>query len=172
MFKWLGIIFGTMGAAIRCWHDLATENLALRQQLAVMKYQRPRPKLTDADRFFWVVLSRIWSDWQACLHIVQQGQSRLNTTQNSRSESVKCGRGRRYFSDANCCRNARFSSASSRRLRTLHLSVPTITWSHFNMVSRYRESLKKINKIKHDEYSGGTADIWRGYEIGLFLCRK
>jgi len=71
MFKWLGIIFGTAGAAIRCRHDLATENLALRQQLAVMKYQRPRPRLTDADRFFWLFLSRIWSGWHASLHIVQ-----------------------------------------------------------------------------------------------------
>jgi hypothetical protein len=59
MFKWLGIILGAVRAAMRCRHDLATENLTLRQQLAVMKYQRPRPRLTDADRLFWVVLSRI-----------------------------------------------------------------------------------------------------------------
>ena len=71
MFKWLGIIFGTVGAAIRCRHDLATENLALRQQLAVMKYQRRRRRLTDADRLFWVFLSRIWLGWHASLHIVQ-----------------------------------------------------------------------------------------------------
>ena len=42
MFKCLGIIFGTVGAAIRCRLDLVTENLALPQQLAVMKYQCPR----------------------------------------------------------------------------------------------------------------------------------
>ena len=71
MFKWLGIIFGTVAATMRCRHDLATENLALRQQLAVMKYQCPRPRLTDADRFFWVLLSRIWSNWHAALHIVK-----------------------------------------------------------------------------------------------------
>ena len=71
MFKWLGIVFGTVRAAIRCRHDLATENLALRQQLAVMKYQRPRPRLIDADRLFWVLLSRIWSDWHAALYIVK-----------------------------------------------------------------------------------------------------
>jgi len=71
MIKWLGIIPGAVGAAIRCRHDLATENLALRQQLAVMKYQRPRPRLTDADRLFWVVLSRIWSGWQSSLHVVR-----------------------------------------------------------------------------------------------------
>jgi len=56
---------------MRCRHDLAAENLAMRQQLAVMKYQRPRPRLTDTDRFFWVLLSRIWSDWQASLHTVK-----------------------------------------------------------------------------------------------------
>ena len=56
---------------MRCRHDLATENLALRQQLAVMKYQCSRPRLTDTDRFFWVLLSRIWSDWHAALHIVK-----------------------------------------------------------------------------------------------------
>ncbi len=56
---------------MRCRHDLVTENLALRQQLAVMKYQCPRPGLTDTDRFFWVLLSRIWSDWHAALHIVK-----------------------------------------------------------------------------------------------------
>ena len=56
---------------MRCRYDLATENLALRQQLAVMKYQRPRPRLTDADRLLWVVLSRIWPDWHSILHIVK-----------------------------------------------------------------------------------------------------
>ena len=71
MFKWLGIVFGTVRAAIRYRHDLATENLTLRQQLPVMKYQRPRPRLIDADRLFWVLLSRIWSDWHAALHIVK-----------------------------------------------------------------------------------------------------
>jgi len=56
---------------MRCRYDLAIENLALRQQLAVMKHQCPRPRLTDADRFFWVLLSRIWSDWHTSLHIVK-----------------------------------------------------------------------------------------------------
>ena len=71
MFKWLGIVFGTLRAAIRCRNDLAAENLALQQQLAVMKHQHPRLRLTDADRYFWVVLSRIWSGWQDLLHVVQ-----------------------------------------------------------------------------------------------------
>jgi len=66
MFKWLEIVLGTIRAATRCQRELALENLALRQQLAVLKYQHPRPTLTDTDRRFWVLLSRIWN-LGACL---------------------------------------------------------------------------------------------------------
>jgi len=38
MVLWLGIIFEMVTAAMRCRHGLAAENLALRPQLAVMKY--------------------------------------------------------------------------------------------------------------------------------------
>lgn len=44
--------------------SLAAENLALRQQLAVFKHSGKRPKLRPRDRLFWVVLSRLWSDWR------------------------------------------------------------------------------------------------------------
>jgi putative transposase len=50
---------------------LATENLALRQQLAVLKHRYPRPRLTDGDRLFWVLLCRWWTGWRESLHIVQ-----------------------------------------------------------------------------------------------------
>jgi hypothetical protein len=30
-----------------------------------------RPKLTKADRVFWVVLSRLWPDWQSSLILVK-----------------------------------------------------------------------------------------------------
>ncbi len=39
---------------------LAAENLALRQQLAVLKRSVKRPKLRNRDRLFWVLLSRVW----------------------------------------------------------------------------------------------------------------
>ena len=40
-------------------HDLAMETAALRQQLAVYKRKQPRPKLSQVDRLFWVVVRRI-----------------------------------------------------------------------------------------------------------------
>ncbi len=51
--------------------ELALENLALRQQLAVMKRQRERPRLRRADRWFWVWLSRIWPHWRKALLIIR-----------------------------------------------------------------------------------------------------
>ena len=50
---------------------LAMENLALRQQVAALKRERPRPLLTDLDRLFWVALRNRWSDWAGALLIVK-----------------------------------------------------------------------------------------------------
>jgi len=50
--------------------QLALENLALRQQLAVYKRTAPRPKLRPADRLFWAGLARLWTGWRHALVIV------------------------------------------------------------------------------------------------------
>jgi len=71
MMKWLEIVLGTLISACRTRRSLALENLALRQQLAVMKYRYARPRLTDGDRLFWLVLLQIWNGWQGALHVVQ-----------------------------------------------------------------------------------------------------
>ncbi len=51
--------------------DLALENLALRQQVAVLKRERPRPPLSPLDRAFWVALQQTWKDWGNALIIVK-----------------------------------------------------------------------------------------------------
>src|SRR5882724_1002965 len=50
--------------------QLAVENLALRQQLAVYKRTTARPKLRRSDRLFWVWLARVWVGWRQSLVIV------------------------------------------------------------------------------------------------------
>ena len=50
--------------------QLAVENLALRQQLAVYKRTTGRPKLRTTDRLFWVGLARVWAGWRQPLVIV------------------------------------------------------------------------------------------------------
>src|SRR5438445_5349313 len=71
MIRWLGIVLWTLRSAVRTRRELALENLALRQQLAVWKARQPRPRLTEMDRIFWVVLSRLWKNWRGPLQVVR-----------------------------------------------------------------------------------------------------
>ena len=57
--------------ALRLPSELALENLALRQQLAVLYRQHRRPRLRKSDRVFWLLLSRFWSHWKETLVIVK-----------------------------------------------------------------------------------------------------
>jgi hypothetical protein len=50
--------------------QLALENLALRQQLAIYKRRVISPPLRNSDRLFWVGLARIWAGWRQPLVIV------------------------------------------------------------------------------------------------------
>ena len=52
-------IIGALRSAFRSRASLVAENLALRQQLAVLRVGR-RPRLRPIDRAFWIVLSRVW----------------------------------------------------------------------------------------------------------------
>ena len=51
--------------------QLAMEILALRHQLGVLKRSVKRPRLTNADRGLWVLLSRRWASWSDALIIVK-----------------------------------------------------------------------------------------------------
>jgi len=51
--------------------SLAMENLALRQQLAILEGSVKRPRLRQRDRIFWVWLRRLWNGWRSCLVVVQ-----------------------------------------------------------------------------------------------------
>ena len=56
---------------LRSRRDLLSENLALRQQLAVLKRRHPQPRFVLSDQLFWVVLKRLWSGWKQALILVQ-----------------------------------------------------------------------------------------------------
>lgn len=69
--KVMALLVQTVRVLFRSRADLAIENLALRQQVAVLKQQRPRPPLTPMDRAFWVALQQTWKHWDNTLIIVQ-----------------------------------------------------------------------------------------------------
>ncbi len=51
--------------------DTALEILALRQQVAVLKRKRSRPRLNPLDQLFWSALSQVWSRWAEVLVVVK-----------------------------------------------------------------------------------------------------
>src|SRR5215467_1577085 len=55
----------------RSRRDLALEIISLRQQLIVLKRKNQRPRLSQWDRLFWVVLRRFWSRWAETLIVVK-----------------------------------------------------------------------------------------------------
>jgi putative transposase len=62
----------TLRSSARSRVALQLEILALRHQLQVLQRARPRRlRLAKADRWLWVVLSRVWTEWRAALVIVK-----------------------------------------------------------------------------------------------------
>jgi hypothetical protein len=68
---WVKVIFIFLRAAVRSRAELAAENLALRQQLALLEQGSKRPRLRNRDRIFWAWLSWLWPNWRSVLVIVQ-----------------------------------------------------------------------------------------------------
>ncbi len=65
---WLFMVLRFRSARGPDLHELALENLALRQQLAVLQRKIRRPTHRPLDRAFWVLLRRLWPRWRsACL---------------------------------------------------------------------------------------------------------
>jgi putative transposase len=67
----LASLYDCLRATLKARRDLAFENVALRQQLAVLKRSQSKLKIKQSDRLFWIWLSRTWSGWRAALMIVK-----------------------------------------------------------------------------------------------------
>jgi hypothetical protein len=71
MLHSLYALLGTARSSLKSQRGLALENLALRQQLAILHRKSKRPKLHEADRIFLVALCRLWPNWQHALILVK-----------------------------------------------------------------------------------------------------
>jgi len=60
MTKWLSVFLNSFVSLFPSRRELAFENLLLRQQLAVLKEKGVRPRLSAADRSFWMLVSMLW----------------------------------------------------------------------------------------------------------------
>ncbi len=71
MWSTLLALLGSVRSALRSRRHLALENLALRQQLALLRKRSKRPQFGRVDRVFWVWLSQRWSGWRDTLCLVR-----------------------------------------------------------------------------------------------------
>ncbi len=71
MIELLKSVYCAAKSTLKTRTELAFENLALRQQLAVLKQAKKRPRISNVDRCFWILLSRVWKNWSETLIIVQ-----------------------------------------------------------------------------------------------------
>jgi hypothetical protein len=69
----LRVIWAVVRALFSKKIDLIAENLALRQQLIVLRRRTGRPRLRKSDRIFWLWLARSWARWRDCLIVVKHG---------------------------------------------------------------------------------------------------
>jgi hypothetical protein len=67
----LRLLFVLLIRSARSRRDLLLEDLALRQQLGVLKQKRPQPRLASLDKLFWVILRLLWPGWKRALILVQ-----------------------------------------------------------------------------------------------------
>ncbi len=67
----LTVVVQVVRVASRSRADLLLENIALGQQVRILKQKHPRPQLHDADRAFWVALRTAWRGWTTRLVIVE-----------------------------------------------------------------------------------------------------
>jgi putative transposase len=70
MLRLLRLFFGLLVRIGFSGRRLLLENLALRQQLAVLQSRHPRPRFKAPDRLFWVFLCRLWPGWKGALMVV------------------------------------------------------------------------------------------------------
>jgi hypothetical protein len=71
MIALIASLLRAAGIFFRDRGEVALEVLALRQQLAALNRKRPRPVLSDLDRFFWTILRSVWSRWTDVLVLVK-----------------------------------------------------------------------------------------------------
>ena len=71
-FGWVEVLFAAAASLLKTRAALQLENLALRHQIGVLRRSASkRPRLNQSDRFLWVWLAGVWTDWRSSLVIVK-----------------------------------------------------------------------------------------------------
>jgi len=64
----LRLVVTFFGSLLKYRRQLVLENLALKQQVAMLRQSVKRPRATPADKLFWIFFSRYVDGWRTTLH--------------------------------------------------------------------------------------------------------
>ena len=67
MLVWIVLLLRWLRSSCRPRHELVLENLALRQQLAMLQRSSKRARTLRSDRLFWIAFSRYVEGWRRML---------------------------------------------------------------------------------------------------------
>ena len=99
MFDLFCLWFGAALRIVRNRQNLLMENLALRQQLVVLKRRHPKPKLGVLDKLFWAAARRFWSQWKQSLFIVMPETVVRGTALDSDGTGPSCAKPERQWAE-------------------------------------------------------------------------
>jgi hypothetical protein len=68
---WITLLLALINELLADRSRLALENIALRQQVAVLKRSVKCAKIDDSDRIFWILMRRLLDSWRETLLIVK-----------------------------------------------------------------------------------------------------
>ena len=62
------LVAAFLGSLCKSKRQLVLENLALRQQVPMLRQSVKRPRATRADKLFWILFARYVDGWRDTLH--------------------------------------------------------------------------------------------------------
>jgi putative transposase len=69
--SWITQLLALVNNLVADRSRLTLENVALRQQIIVLKRSVKRAKIEDSDRIFWILMRRLLDTWRDTLKIVE-----------------------------------------------------------------------------------------------------
>jgi len=149
-----------IAAAVRPKVLLIADNLCLRQQLLVLQRRKPRPRLEDADRRFWVLACRSFIGWRASLLIVKPETVLRWHRQGWRS----------YWRRRSSRRGKTGRPPIAPKLRTLirRMTMENRVWGQRRIQAElarlgFKVSARTIAKYMHPIHRRGPSSRWRSF---------
>ena len=146
-----------IAAAVRPKVLLIAVNLCLRQQLLVLQRRKPRPRLTVADRRFWILAYRWFVSWQTSLLIVKP-ETVLRWHRN----------GWRAYWRRRSCRKGRRPIGPELRTLIRRMTVENQLWGQRRIQAElarlgFKVCGRTVAKYMHATHDRGPSSRWRSF---------